>query len=298
MKGEYEMSQILLNLHGSGIILTAAIMLISGFLFTRLTKLAHLPNVTGYILSGVLIGPWCLHLVPQEYISQMDFITDVALAFIAFGVGKYFKLSALKKSGIKVVILTLFESLTAGVLITIVMLLLGLSLPFSLLLGAIGCATAPASTIMTIRQYKAKGHFIDTILQVVALDDAVALIAFSVCAAIVQATAGEGGLNMTQLLLPIFFNIVALLIGGGSGWLLSEAFCLYADRDRFKPYEKHHSTVREACETATELRVENLVLWHTEDTRLAERKTLYTAEGRQYFSGNLFVPDDLESIAL
>ena len=84
----------------------------------------------------------------------------------------------------------------------------------------------------------------------------------------------------------------------GSGWLLSEAFCLYADRDRFKPYEKHHSTVREACETATELRVENLVLWHTEDTRLAERKTLYTAEGRQYFSGNLFVPDDLESIAL
>ena len=222
MKGEYEMSELLLNLHGSGIILTAAIMLISGFLFTRLTKLAHLPNVTGYILSGVLIGPWCLHLIPQEYIAQMDFITDVALAFIAFGVGKYFKLSALKKSGIAVVILTLFESLTAGVLITIVMLLLGLSLPFSLLLGAIGCATAPASTIMTIRQYKAKGHFVDTILQVVALDDAVALIAFSVCAAFVQATAGEGGMNITQLLLPICFNLLALLIGGVSGWILSK----------------------------------------------------------------------------
>ena len=222
MKGEYEMSQILLNLHGSGIILTAAIMLISGFLFTRLTKLAHLPNVTGYILSGVLIGPWCLHLIPREYIAEMDFITDVALAFIAFGVGKYFKLSALKKSGIGVVVLTLFESLTAGVLITIVMLLLGLSLPFSLLLGAIGCATAPASTIMTIRQYKAKGHFVDTILQVVALDDAVALIAFSVCAAFVQATAGEGGMNMTQLLLPICFNLLALVIGGVSGWILSK----------------------------------------------------------------------------
>ncbi len=216
------MSELLLNLHGSGIILTTAIMLISGFLFTRLTKLAHLPNVTGYILSGVLIGPWCLHLIPQEYIAQMDFITDVALAFIAFGVGKYFKLSALKKSGIAVVILTLFESLTAGVLITIVMLLLGLSLPFSLLLGAIGCATAPASTIMTIRQYKAKGHFVDTILQVVALDDAVALIAFSVCAAFVQATAGDGGINMTQLLLPICFNLLALLIGGVSGWILSK----------------------------------------------------------------------------
>ena len=216
------MSQILLNLHGSGIILTASIMLIAGFLFTRLTKLAHLPNVTGYILSGVLIGPWCLHLIPREYIAEMDFITDVALAFIAFGVGKYFKLSALKRSGIGVVVLTLLESLTAGVLITIVMLLLGLSLPFSLLLGAIGCATAPASTIMTIRQYKAKGPFIDTILQVVALDDAVALIAFSVCAAVVQASEGPGGMDMQQLLLPIAFNLIALAIGCGSGWLLSK----------------------------------------------------------------------------
>ena len=175
----------------------------------------------------------------------MDFITDVALAFIAFGVGKYFKLSALKKSGIKVVILTLFESLTAGVLITIVMLLLGLSLPFSLLLGAIGCATAPASTIMTIRQYKAKGHFIDTILQVVALDDAVALIAFSVCAAIVQATAGEGGLNMTQLLLPIFFNIVALLIGGGSGWLLSKLIHERRSKDLPRFSVKREGVVRQ-----------------------------------------------------
>lgn len=216
------MSQILLNLHGSGIILTTAIMLISGFLFTRITKLAHLPNVTGYILSGVLIGPWFLHLIPREYIGQMDFITDVALAFIAFGVGKYFKLSALKRSGIGIVVLTLMESLTAGVVITVVMLLLGLSLPFSLLLGAIGCATAPASTIMTIRQYKAKGPFIEAILQVVALDDAVALIAFSVCAAVVQATEGPGRLDMQQLLLPIAFNLIALAIGCGSGWLLSK----------------------------------------------------------------------------
>ena len=84
----------------------------------------------------------------------------------------------------------------------------------------------------------------------------------------------------------------------GSDWLLSEAFCRYADRERFKPYEKHHSTVREACETAEALGVRNLVLWHTEDTRLAERKALYTAEGRPFFSGDLFVPDDLESITL
>lgn len=79
---------------------------------------------------------------------------------------------------------------------------------------------------------------------------------------------------------------------------MSEAFCLYADRERFKPYEKHHSTVREACQIAEELQARNLVLWHTEDTRLSERKALYTAEGRPFFSGGLFVPDDLETIRL
>ncbi len=83
-----------------------------------------------------------------------------------------------------------------------------------------------------------------------------------------------------------------------SDWLMHEAFCLYSEAEEFKPYEKHHSTVREACRTAAELGARNLVLWHTEDSRLAERKALYTAEGREFFSGNLFVPDDLDVIPL
>ena len=112
----------------------------------------------------------------------MDFITDMALAFIAFGVGKYLKFDKLKKLGRKVIAITLFESLTAALFITLSMLFIfNLPLDFALLLGAIGSATAPASTIMTIRQYKAKGDFVDLILQIVALDDAVALLAFSVC---------------------------------------------------------------------------------------------------------------------
>ena len=152
------MALFLSNLGAAGIILAIAVMLASGFLLTRITKQLHLPNVTGYIIAGVIIGPWCLNLVPSQYIEQMDFITDLALAFIAFGVGKYFKLSSLKANGKNMVILTLFESLTAGIFITIVMLIIGLSLSFSLLLGAIGCATAPASTIMTIRQYKARHY--------------------------------------------------------------------------------------------------------------------------------------------
>lgn len=86
------------------VILGLAIILFAGFLVTRITKKLKLPNVTGYILAGILIGPYLLHLIPDTMIKSMDFVTDIALAFIAFGVGKYFKFSHLKKSGKKVVI--------------------------------------------------------------------------------------------------------------------------------------------------------------------------------------------------
>lgn len=83
-----------------------------------------------------------------------------------------------------------------------------------------------------------------------------------------------------------------------SDWLLHEAFCLFDEADKFKPYEKHHSTVKEACQLAEELKVPNLLLYHTEETHLAERKQLYTEEGRQYYHGNLYVPDDLETFEI
>ena len=84
----------------------------------------------------------------------------------------------------------------------------------------------------------------------------------------------------------------------GSSWLLHEAFCLYAEADKFKPYEKHHSTVKEACKLAEELGVPNLLLYHTEETHLKERKELYTAEGQEYYHGNLYVPDDMEEFII
>lgn len=203
------------------VILSLAVMLFSGFLMTRLTKLAHLPNVTGYILAGVLIGPCVLNLIPETVQNGMDFVTDVALAFIAFGVGKYFKLGRLRKNGRSVLILTVFESLIAALLVFLVMaFVFRLPIPFSLLLGAIGSATAPASTIMTIRQYKAKGQFVDILLQIVALDDAVALLAFSVCAAIAQAMEGGGGISPKAVLLPILWNLLALAAGVLAGFLL------------------------------------------------------------------------------
>ena len=135
------------------ILLSVAIILLSGFLMTRLTKRLHLPNVSGYIMAGILIGPGVLGLVPQETVAGMDFVSDVALAFIAFGVGKFFKKEVLREAGGKVVVITLLESLLAGFLVSLVMFFgFHLDLPFSLLLGAIATATAPASTMMTIDQ--------------------------------------------------------------------------------------------------------------------------------------------------
>lgn len=202
--------------------LSLAIMLLAGFLATRVTKKLHLPDVTGYILAGVAIGPYALNLLPLEVIQGMDFITDVALAFIAFGVGRYFKWNKLKSNGPGVIVVTIFESLAAFALVTLVMVFLfRLSLPFSLLLGAISSATAPASTIMTIRQYRAKGPFVNTILEVVALDDAVCLIAFSACTAVVSAEGGDR-LHPLAILEPILFSLLSIAGGVLVGLILSK----------------------------------------------------------------------------
>lgn len=203
------------------VLLSLSIILFAGFLLTRLTKRLHLPNVSGYILAGVLIGPQVASLVPAHILSHMGFISDVALAFIAFGVGKFFKKEGLMKTGWKVVIVTLWESVLAGILITLSMrFLFHLSWDFCLILGAIATATAPASTMMTIRQYRAKGDFVNILLQVVALDDVVCLLIFSVVVAVINA-GRSGHVRAGDVLLPIFYNIAALGIGFLCGYLLS-----------------------------------------------------------------------------
>ena len=201
--------------HTSLIILELAVMLLSAFLLSRLTKRLKLPNVTAYIVAGILIGPCGLKWIDEAMVESMGFVTDVALSFIAFGVGRYFKWETLKKSGARVLIVTALESLTAAAAISAVMLLVfHLPLSFALLLGAVGAATAPASTLMTIRQYKAKGHFVDTILQVVAL------LAFSVCATVSQIAGSAGRADAASILLPIACNIAAVALGAGMAFLL------------------------------------------------------------------------------
>ncbi len=205
----------------AGILLALCIILIAGFLFTRLTNLFRLPKVTGYIIVGVLIGPWVLGLIPRSLVDHMDFVSDIALACIAFGVGRFFKLEDIKNTGKGILLITVMEALAAGVFVTVVtFFVFGTSFDFALLLGAVSTATAPASTIMTIRQYHAKGDFVKVLLQVVALDDAVCLLAFSFASAVAEADF-SGQMSVVQLLLPIAFNLCALLLGAGCALLLS-----------------------------------------------------------------------------
>lgn len=204
------------------VLLSLSVILIAGFLITRITKLAKLPNVTGYIIAGILIGPNVLNLIPREMVDNMGFISDIALAFIAFGVGRFFKKEAFKETGFGIIAITLLESLLAGFLVTLfVHYIFHLNWDFCLLLGAIATATAPASTMVTIRQYHARGNFVNTLLQVVAFDDAVCLIAFSVASAIVNANVGEN-ISTSEIILPIIYNISALVIGVLSGVILSK----------------------------------------------------------------------------
>ena len=204
----------------SVIIVSIALMLICGFAATRVTKRLRLPNVTAYIVAGILIGPYCLNLVPGNVIDGMDFIADIALAFIAFSTGEFFKFDTLKKSGGKVMVITVFEAILASVLVFIItFFVLGLELNFSIVLAALASATAPASTVMTIRQTHAKGDFVDTLLQVVALDDVVGLVAYSIAISVALASA-TGAFHAGAIFKPLAINALVLLLGGGFGFFL------------------------------------------------------------------------------
>ncbi len=206
----------------ASVIISIALMLFLGFLMTRLTKKLRLPNVTAYIVTGILIGPYCLDLIPQTVIGGMDFLSDIALAFIAFSTGEFFKLSTLRKNGMKVVVITILEALMATVVVFLVTyFILGVDLAFSIVLAALASATAPASTVMTIRQTGAHGDFVDTLLQVVALDDVVGLIAYSVAISLALALSmGSAALSAGSILRPIAMNLGVFLLGGLFGLFL------------------------------------------------------------------------------
>lgn len=226
-------------------ILCIALALFVGLLSSRLMKLLKLPNVTGYLIAGIIFGPFVLGKYiggwsttsAETSIDAVKWISDIALGFIAFTIGCSFKKEALQHVGKKVIIITICEAL-GGAIITIGALLVSHiflkdQLPVSLILtlGAIACATAPAATLLVIRQYNAKGPVVDTLIPVVAFDDAVALIAFSVLFALSKAIAGNASVSVIEIIVvPLIEIISSLLIGAALGFVVSFGFKWFKSR--------------------------------------------------------------------
>ena len=191
-----------------------AILLIAGLVGARLIRLIRLPDVTGYLILGLLIGPSVLGLFTSEGVAALSVISDVALGFIAFTVGGEFKFEYFRRVGATPIVIAFFESIVAVILVVLGLWATGNGLPFALVLGAIAAATAPAATIMVIKQYRAKGPVTETLLSVVALDDAVALIAFGLAVAVARTLESGGPVNLVEAILSPIWEVV-LSVGVG-----------------------------------------------------------------------------------
>lgn len=216
-------------------LLLIAFALFAGLLMTRLFIRFHLPDVTAYLVAGVLIGPCVLGRLNWpgfgfqtfEQVESLSVISDVALGFIAFAIGHEFRLSALKQTGRQATIIGILQAVITTIVVDIVLISLHfirpdlISLPVAITLGAIAAATAPAATLMVVRQYKAKGPVTDVLLPVVALDDAVGLVVFAVSFGIAQSMQA-GDVNVVALIVePLAEVCLSLLLGGLTGVLLT-----------------------------------------------------------------------------
>lgn len=201
-----------------------AVIVLAGMIMAKIVGKFKLPHVTGYLLAGILIGPSVLNLVPKAPLDGLNIISEVALGFIAYTIGSEIKLEHLKKAGKSLITITLFESLTPVILVTFSMIFIFKQpIPFAITLGAIAAATAPAATIMVIKQYRAKGPLVDTLLPVVAMDDGVAIVAFGISFTIAKSLIKSGGhFSFVQaFLLPVGEILLALILGFVVGLLLS-----------------------------------------------------------------------------
>lgn len=228
------------------VLLAIAVSLVAGLVFSRLIKPFRFPAVTGYLIAGIIIGPNVLGRIPgldrvitPDFISSMSVISDVALGFIAFSIGAEFRMSVLKKIGRQAMIIAVCESFGAVILVDCA--LIGLhfiipdKLPLSavLTLGAIASATAPAATMMVVKQYKAKGRVTEVLLPVVALDDATGLIAFAVSFGVAQAIGSSDGVSFVTVAVNPFLQIVfSFLLGGLLGVGLNYAEKLFKSNSK------------------------------------------------------------------
>ncbi len=216
------------------VLLTLAIALLSGLLLSRLAKKLGLPAVTAYLVAGVIIGPFCLGKLgfgfnaeynPPEYYS---ILCDLALGFIAFAIGNEFRLAQLKKIGKQATVIGIAQAIVTTVIVDIALISLSfilpegyLPLPAAIILGAVATATAPAATLMVVRQYKAKGPVTDILLPVVALDDAVGLVVFAVSFGIAGAV-NTGTVDAVSMIVnPVLEVVLSIALGAVMGFLFT-----------------------------------------------------------------------------
>ena len=218
-------------------LLSISISLLAGLLLSRLAKLAKLPAVTAYLVAGILVGPYCLGafgvkgmgFTSMEELEGYSLLCDVALGFIAFSIGNEFRVSQLKKIGKQATIVGIFQAVVTTLLVDCVLIIIHLANPAKLpleaaiVLGAIASATAPAATLMVVKQYKAKGPVTDILLPVVALDDAVGLVLFAISFGIAKALV-VGSVSIISIILNPLIEIVgSLALGALMGFLFN--FC-------------------------------------------------------------------------
>ena len=218
------------------ILLSVSVALLAGLLMTRLFKPFKLPDVTAYLIAGVLIGPYCVGALKigglgfhsMEAVEALNLVAEVALGFIAFSIGSEFRLEDLKKTGKQAFVIGIVQALVATLFVDLA--LLGvyfimpgkISVPQLIVLGAIATATAPAATLMVVRQYKAKGPLTKLLLPIVALDDAVGLIVFAVSFGVAK-TLLSGQVDLISIIVnPLVEIACSLILGAIMGWVLTQ----------------------------------------------------------------------------
>lgn len=217
-------------------LLSVSIALLAGLLMTRAFKPFKLPSVTAYLIAGILIGPYCvgrlgidgLGFNSHDAVNALSLVSDVALGFIAFSIGNEFRMSELKKTGKQALLIGIFQALVATLFVDIALFVVHiimpdkLSVPQLITLGAIATATAPAATLMVVRQYKADGPLTRLLLPIVALDDAVGLIVFAVSFGVAK-TMISGNIDLFSIIVnPIVEIICSLTLGAIMGWILTQ----------------------------------------------------------------------------
>lgn len=217
-------------------LLSVSFALLAGLIMTRLFKPLKLPSVTAYLIAGVLIGPYCIGALglngvgfnSSEAVGSLSLVSEVALGFIAFSIGNEFRLNELKKTGKQALVIGILQALTATFMVDLILYIIHLMMPdkFTLsqviTLGAIATATAPAATLMVVRQYKAHGPLTKLLLPIVALDDAVGLIVFAVSFGIAK-TLVSGSVDLISIIVnPLVEIACSLILGAVMGWILTQ----------------------------------------------------------------------------